>query len=217
MLTIDRLFYLLARGLSRLTRNRVRLVRYRFVAQPVPEKTTASPSRSRFTIRRACTVDGVLAKAPRARMVLERRLRNGAVCVVAECDGRFGGFIWLAECRYEEDEVRCLYALDPQAGAAWDFDVYVAPEYRATRLFQQLWDAANDVLRERGHRWTFSRISAFNTPSLAAHRRLGAYELGRATFLIIGRMQLTHLSIGPRVHVSLRESSYPVVRLSSGD
>ena len=42
------------------------------------------------------------------------------------------------------------------------------------------WEAASALLHERGHRWTFSRISGFNAASLAAHRRLGATDLGRA-------------------------------------
>jgi len=109
--------------------------------------------------------------------------------------------------------VRCLYELDPAARAAWDFDVYVAPAFRATRLFGQLWEAANALLRERGHRWTFSRISGFNAASLAAHRRLGATDLGRATFLTLGPLQVSVFSISPFFHFALSRNSHPIVKL----
>lgn len=214
MPAVDRFLYFVSRGLARLTGDRVRLVRYHLVAQPVPDAPRpANARRTRFTFRRAASVDAVIASAPRPRAVLEQRLREGAACIVAECDGQLAGFVWLAERAYMEDEVRCLFRLDPHAQAAWDFDVYVAPAYRATRVFAQLWDAAHALSRERGHRWTFSRISGFNPASLAAHRRLGAADLGRATFLVLGPLQLSFFSIAPYVHVALSRRAHPTVKL----
>lgn len=214
MSALDRLLHLLSRLLGRLSGGTVRLVRYLIVAQPVPAAAAGAPERGgRMRIRRAVEVDAVVGAAPRPRDVLERRFRDGATCFVAERDGELAGFIWLMERRYMEDEVRCLYVLEPGARAAWDFDVYVAPPYRATRLFGRLWAAAHAWLHAQGYRWTFSRISAFNQDSLGAHRRLGARELCRATFVVLGRLQFAVFSTRPYVHLAVRRSAFPQLSL----
>jgi GNAT superfamily N-acetyltransferase len=212
--SIDQILYYLSRILARLTGNSIRLIRYYFVAQPVPEAPSATAARaSKFSIRLAGQVDAVIGSAPRPRTVLERRFRDGATCIVAECDGQLAGFIWLMEREYMEDEVRCLYRLDSRAKAAWDFDVYVVPAYRATRLFTRLWDSANEWLRSRGYRWSVSRISAFNEASLAAHRRFGTLKLGTGTFVTVGPVQASVFSNKPYLHLALTRGSFPVVTL----
>lgn len=205
---------LVNRSIRRITRNSVRLNRYYFVAQPVPDSPTAASGRpSKYCFRRAKAIDAIIASAPRPRSVLERRFLDGATCIVAECDGQLAGFIWIIEREYMEDEVRCLYRLNPAAKAAWDFDVYVAPPFRATRLFARLWDAANEWLRSRGCRWTFSRISGFNVASLQAHRRLHAIRLASGTFLTAGPVQLSVFSIRPYLHLSLTRRDFPLLQL----
>ena len=135
------------------------------------------------------------------------------MCFVAENAGNLVGFIWVRLDRYDEDEVRCAYLLDPAGGMAWDFDAYVAPEFRMSRAFVQLWESANEFLRRHRYRWTASRISAFNPASLASHRRFGALHLHTAVFLVFGPVQLTLLSLRPFVHIGATQDSRPVVTI----
>jgi hypothetical protein len=99
----------------------------------------------------------------------------------------------------------------------WDFDVYVAPEFRLGRLFARLWDFTNSELRAQGFRWTISRISAFNPESLAAHSRLGARRLGSAMFLVAGPLQVSFASLPPYVHVGWHDQMRPTFFLIPSD
>jgi len=135
------------------------------------------------------------------------------VCFAAENAGHLVGFIWIILDRYDEDEVRCEYVLVPSGEVAWDFDAYVAPEFRMSRVFVQLWEAANAFLRLHGYRWTASRISAFNPASLASHKRFGALHCHTALFLVVGPLQLTLLSLPPYVHLSAGQSGRPTLVL----
>ena len=125
------------------------------------------------------------------------------------------GFLWLLLGSYQEDEVRARYVPLPTGRAAWDFDVYVAPESRLGLTFPRLWDGANGVLRENDMLWSCSRISPFNVGSLAAHARLGTLSLGSAIFLCAGRWQITFASIPPYFHLSSHPGSFPEFRLNT--
>ena len=207
--------YAAARALERVTGGRCRIFKYYFVAQPVPEASQAAARRmAQIRVYRVAETDGILAAFPRPPRVIARRFADGAACFVAERDGALAGFIWLKLDRYEEDEVRCDYLLDPAGGIAWDFDAWVAPEFRMTRAFVQLWDAANDYLRGHGCRWSASRISAFNPVSLASHRRLGAVRLHAGVFIVVGTAQLALFSRRPYVHFGVGARSRP--RLAFG-
>jgi hypothetical protein len=210
----DGLLYGMSRVLERVTNSRCRMVKYHFVAQPVPERPllSAAPRGTTVLVDRVELDDPIVQRFPRPADVIVRRFEAGAVCFVARtaaCDP--AGFIWIKLNDYMEDEVRCLYALDRRS--AWDFDVWVAPEHRLTRTFARLWDAANRFLREQGYSWSLSRISAFNPASMAAHRRLGVQRLHSAVFLSAGPLQLALLSCRPYVHFALTRSQYPVVSL----
>lgn len=139
----------------------------------------------------------------------------GAVCLAAENRDRFIGFIWLKEVEYPEDEVRCNYLLEPRGVSAWDFDVYIDPAFRFGRTFVRLWDCANAWLRERGYRWSLSRISAFNPESIAAHDRLGTRRIGSAIFLRLGELQVAFLDRAPFVHVGWGGDQTPTLRLAA--
>jgi hypothetical protein len=146
--------------------------------------------------------------------VLSYRAKQGAVCFGAFKEGEIIGCLWLCVSPYEEDEVRCRYCPGPRGQSAWDFGVYLKPEQRSGLGFARLWDEANDFLRQRGVSISWSRISAFNPGSLAAHTRLGAQIVGKATFLRLGRCQLMVASVPPFLHLSLRESETPSIRLT---
>ena len=207
------LLYALATVISRASRGRVRILRYHFVAQPLSPPAQPASRVNSTVIRRVGPDDPLVAQFPRPQNVIANRFRMGAVCIAAERDGKFVGFLWIKEARYPEDEVRCLYVLEPSDVAVWDFDVHVEPAYRLSRTFARLWDSANEWMHERDYRWTISRISAFNRESLAAHRRLGIRRIGTATFLRVGTAQLALLDRAPFVHASWRDAQAPMLRL----
>lgn len=141
---------------------------------------------------------------------LAYRHGQGAICLGAFKDGRLIGWLWLCLGPYLEDEVRAYFI--PPARTAWDFDVYVAPEYRATFALPRLWDAANQFLQKRGSYGTMSRISALKPESINAHKRLGAISVGWACFLHCRKAQLALSSTSPYVHFSFWRA--PWYRLS---
>ena len=200
----------LARSLDVATRGRCRLFKYYFVAQPVPTGATATFSRSAQTrIFMASPGEGIIKRLPRPPEVIARRFADGSICFIAARAETLVGFLWIKRESYREDEVRCLYVLQPAAQLAWDFDAYVDPQFRMTRAFAQLWEAANAFLREQGCRWSISRISAFNAASLAAHKRLGTVHLHTGIFLVAGPVQLAALSCYPYLHLGLSVSQCP--------
>jgi GNAT superfamily N-acetyltransferase len=216
----DGLLFAVATVLARVSGGRVRLYRYVFVAQPVAAPL-ANLRKTTEAVRPINAGDALVAQFPRPAHVIAERFRMGAHCFGAERAGRFAGFLWLKESRYPEDEVRCLYVLEPTDGAVWDFDVHVEPDFRLGRTFVRLWDHANAWMRERGYRWTISRISAFNRESLAAHARFGIRPVGSATFVRLGALQVALLDRAPFLHASWRDDQAPTLRLrpprSNGD
>ena len=201
-------------ALSRVSKGRCRLFGYRFYAQPVPDRAfVRARAGAGMRVDRVEPDDAIVAQFPRPRHVIARRFEQGAVCYVARSDDRFAGYIWLQLAGYEEDEVRCRYVPSPVESTAWDYDVYVAPEFRMSRAFLRLWDAANEYLRASGVSWTLSRISMFNPSSLGAHARLGIRAVGKAIFIRMTGTELGLFSMAPFVHVSRRIDDRPVVTL----
>lgn len=174
--------------------------RYVLTAQPVPE--TGGMNMGKLVVREAKPGDPAFAELPADKDVLDYRFNQGAVCLVALNEGRTVGSVWFCFKTYDEDMVRARFVLDPPDATGWDFDVYVAPDHRLGRTFARLWSAANEYLRARGVKWSLSRVSAYNLGSLRSHMRLGAREVGRATFLVVGPFQLMWADTKPYVHVS---------------
>lgn len=206
--------WVLSRIISIASRHRWRLHRYYFVAQPVADAPLAPTERtSAIAIRMVEADDALAAQFPRPSEVIAFRYAMGAQCLAAETQHKFIGFIWLKERCYPEDEVRCFYVIEPSCDAVWDFDVYIEPAYRVGRTFARLWDGAHAWMRQRGYRWSLSRISAFNPESLAAHERLGTRRIGSATFLRMSNMQIALLDRSPFIHISWRDSESPSLLL----
>lgn len=204
--------YLVSKTLSKLTARRSRLVKYYLTAQPMtagePSKLRPDP---RTVIRWVAEHEALCSRFPRPPAVIARRYRQGARCLAALVDGEFAGFIWLQRVRYEEDEVRCSYVLPDPMTTIWDFDVYIEPRFRLGRTFARLWDAANQHLAAEGVRWSFSRISAFNAHSLAAHRRLHTEIVGSLLFAVAGKRQMLLWSTGVGVERPTSVDAAPVV------
>ena len=162
-----------------------------------------------------CEQDEIVGQFPRPAAVIRARFEQGSTCLAAFKDERFIGFLWLLLGSYQEDEVRARFIPLPAGRAAWDFDVYVAPDSRLGLAFPRLWDEANYFLGKNNVQWTCSRISAFNAGSLGSHARLGTLSMGSAIFLCAGRWQVTFASILPYFHLSSHPGSFPEFRLNT--
>jgi hypothetical protein len=210
--------YALSRVLQRVLGNRIRFVKYYFVAQPVPACEPASPllRPGTFSLDWADATSPLLAQMDRPPAVIAERFAQGARCLAATTPaGELAGFLWFVVGPYEEDEVRARFVPKPDQRVAWDFDVTIMPRYRMGRLFSYLWARAGAELRARGVTYTVSRISAFNAGSLASHQRLGARIVGRAVFLCIGPYQLMRASCPSRWHLSRNAQERPVLPIET--
>lgn len=194
--------YAFSKAVFLLTRGRVRFVRYYIIAQPIPPKgsKTLRASEKTFT-GQVNGNDPIAASFPRPSSVIHKRFEDGNICIVAKAGEKFAGFLWLALDHYDENEVRCRFWVAPPE-CAWDFDIYVEPEFRLGRTLARLWDAANSLLAERGVLWSYSQISSFNPDSLRAHARLGGKKVGSASFLCLGDVQITFATVKPHFHIS---------------
>jgi hypothetical protein len=196
--------------LATVSRSRVRLRKYYFVAQPVRTQPWLPGKRgAQLEVRRVFPADPLIQAFPRPPQVMPYRFQQEAVCLAGLKDGGFIGFLWFTVGPYQEDEVRCRYVPLPAGKSAWDFDVFLAPEHRSGIAFLKLWDEANRFLAAREVRWSLSRISAYNRQSLMSHTRMGATRIGTALFFSIGRLQLAVSTRRPFVHLSFGERSFP--------
>jgi len=211
----DALLFACARMLAAISGGRVRLRKYYIMAQPVHDRPLLPPRRG-ASLSVACIDEGdpLAAQFPRPAHVLDFRRRQRAQCIVARDGERFVGFLWHVRDRYEEDEVRAVFALHPAGSAAWDFDLHVEARDRMGPAFLKLWDAANARLREDGVRWSCSRVSAWNPDSLSSHARLGARRIGAALFLNAGRMQCMLSTLAPCLHLSFG-AARPVIAIDT--
>jgi hypothetical protein len=208
---VDAPLYLLARFLRRLPGNRSRLLKYTFWSQPVPEGRLMPRRASTVAIRALDPGDPVLAQIPRDPELIGARLGNGDICLGAVRRDRLLACMWIATSVYEEDEVRARFDPQPRGCAAWDYDIFILPQERGGLLFARLWDAAYELLRERGYHWSVSRISSFNLASSASQARMGARPVGWGLFLILFNCQLMISSIAPRLHFSLPGRAGPTL------
>lgn len=208
---LDALLYYLSEIALRGSGKQARLIRYCLVAQPVIETRRVPRPDPNTEIRRIFPGDPLIHAFPRPQDVIAMRFTRGDICLGATVKGRFAGFLWLAFGAYDEDEVRCKYVI-VRPDLSWDYDVHVEPEFRMGRSFLRLWDAANALLHARGVRWSISRISAFNPASLNSHARLGTRLLGKATFIVLGPLQIAFTGrYFP--HFSFNNLSAPSVQL----
>lgn len=210
--------FVLGKLLVMASRGSFRLYRYYFIAQPVAELSLLPPKRGKnIEIRLIHQQEEITWNFPRPAKAIQARFEQGAKCLVALKEQRFIGFLWLLmeSCHFQEDEVRARYIPLPVDRTAWDFDVYVAPDFRLGLTFPRLWDEANRMLHENGVHWSCSRISAFNSGSLGAHSHFGTVSMGSAIFFCMGRWQITFSSISPYFHFSSNPDSFPEFRLNT--
>ncbi len=209
---IEGSLYCLGVVLEKASRGRIRLIRYLFVAQPIPA-TPATRLRPtpKSQIGLTESHDPLVTMFPRPTEVIAKRFQDGNICIAASNEGQFTGYIWIAHGRYDEDEVRCRYQLVEPDKCVWDFDVYVDPDYRLGRCLARLWDYTNTHLSQTGKQWSFSRIAASNIESIRSHRRLGIQPLFAASFLCIGDFQLMLSTHRPFFHFSVSSEKTPTI------
>jgi hypothetical protein len=177
------------------------LYKYEFVAQPIAAAPLARGRGKAIDVRLVTDIRGVPTEYPRPAHVVADRFAQGALTLQAWRGDDLAGFLWLLHEGYREDEVRASYRL-ASPSSVWDFDVYVAPEFRMGPTYLRLWDEANALLRERDVDWTCSRISSFNVASRNAHARLGTVRMAGAVFVCCGSWQLSFVTQAPYLHLS---------------
>ena len=210
---VNAVCYYLDRLLSALP-GRNGLVRYLFVAQPVPEGPLLPPRRgTRVKVEQIDAMDPRLHALELDDAVQAYRRDQKALCFAAFQDEAIIGCLWFCLGPYDEDVVRCRYHPRPADSTAWDFGAYVAPAYRTSFAFARLWDEVNAYYRSKGIRWSLSRISGANPLSLRSHQSLGAQVVGTATFLTVFGVQLMSSSLGPRLQLSFGGDPVPEVEV----
>jgi len=157
-----------------------------------------------------------LALMPVRAEVLRARLAQNSTCLGAFRAGALIGYMWFCDGRYDEDEVRCTYLLDPVRESVFDFDFYLFPEHRMGLAFIGLWNGAIEHLNRRGKRYTFSRLTRFNAASRRAHRRLGGRIIARALFLQMWRVEVMLATVFPYLHVSATKAGRVRLNLRPG-
>lgn len=191
--------------------SRAGLYVYLFCAQPTESRTLAEVRDDpRTRIMSIGPEDPLLQFFPRPQAVLARRFADGSCCHAVLVKDQFAGHIWLARGHYDEDEVRCRYVL-PGPTTVWDYDVFIAPPFRATRAMARLWKGVSSALRMEGVMWTYSRISLFNAASVQTHEQLGARQLCTAAFLALGPLQAALFTRPTRLRFALGRSAAPPV------
>lgn len=191
---------------------------YFLVRQPVQERPLLPDHlRGGVSVRLLTSADPEISAALSRVEELDTRLRRGDTCLAGFHDGRVVGYLWLCYAAFEDDETHCRFVPRDGAGGAWDFDLSVAPAHRGGAVFAALWDAAWDVLRQKGYDWTASRVSAFNDLSLRSHRRIGAAAVGTLLVLRAGRGAAVFSSIGPAFRLAGRRSAPATVFIGRGE
>lgn len=205
--------YLIDRAL-RSASSKLGLQVYEFMVQPINGQPLLPASLARNLSFEEIGPDHPdLAQMPALEDIKRRRFEQGARCLGAYRKGELIGYLWYAAGRYEEDEVRCDYVLEDAAASVFDFDLYVLPKHRLGIGFLGIWHGANEVLAARGVRYTFSRLTRFNTASRRAHAHLGWKRVGSGVFLCLGQVEVMASTLAPYLAVTFRRGQRVTLRL----
>jgi GNAT superfamily N-acetyltransferase len=99
----------------------------------------------------------------------------------AELEGRVIGCAWIATGAFEERELSLRFELGPDE--TWLYAASVAPPLRNRGVYRQLLEFIIAELAAAGRRRLLLGVTVGNEPSLRAHARQGAVEVGRVTAL----------------------------------
>lgn len=206
--------YVLDRILSRLP-GQMRLYFYELMVQPIPKEPLVPPKFVKhMEFRLIEEGDPEVALMPAREDIKAARFEQDVICFGAYKKGDLIGYIWFAFNHYDEDEVRARFEIQPADASVFDFDLYLFEAYRMGFSFVGMWDGASRFLRERGVRYTFSRLTRFNTASRRAHDHLGWKRIGRALFLKLWSVEIMFSDLKPWCHVSLGEAGRVPIALT---
>ena len=214
---LNAVLFVAARALERVTGGRAQFFKYYFMAQPVPREANPSTRATGIVVEEVREGDSRLEQFERPAAEIARRFATSSRCFAAWQGATLTGFLWFTEDRYDEDEVRCTFRVNPADRAVWDLDVHVMPRFRLGRTFSLLWESAFAAMRARGTRWTISRVSAFKAESIRAHQRLGAKRTGWAVFLLFGSFRFMLTSLGQLKFGRFEHGPYPVINARAPD
>jgi len=187
---------------------------YELMVQPIGGKALLPPNLAKnLSFVDIVRGDPALDLMPARPEIKQARFDQGAICLGVYRKGNLIGFAWFCFRAYEEDEVRCTYQLAQPDCSVFDFDFYVFPEHRMGIGFLAVWHGANEYLRARGIRYTFSRLTRFNVASRRAHAHLGWKCVGRAIFLQAWKLELMLSSLAPFTFLSWSGTLRPKLRL----
>lgn len=210
--TTNAIYYLVNQVITKISA-RLSLQRYHLVAQPLANKISIGSRRGKkITVKEIEAGDVVLQRFPRPQSEIDRRFVSGAVCLCAFKDDELTGYLWFTQHACLELPQPC--EVTPGPGAVWDFDCYIFPDYRLSPAFAKLWEKAETRMRESGAQWSLSRISAFNSASMASHRRLGMKILKTLTFFSFGKVRIMFANLPPYFHLAWRDDQLPRLRLN---
>jgi hypothetical protein len=171
---------------------------YELMVQPISGKPLLPPNFARnLRFTEIARGDPDIALMPAREDIKALRFEQGARCFGVYRKDKLIGYIWFCFDRYDEDEVRCTYELAVPERSVFDFDLYVLPEHRMGIGFMAIWHGANEYLRGRGVRYTFSRLTRFNIASRRSHARLGSRCVGRTLFMKAWRVELMLADVAP--------------------
>jgi len=207
------LIYAVDRLFQRLSPN-LRLYFYELLVQPIPEKPLLPSGLSRaLEMRQIASGAPEIALMPARPEIKESRFKQNGICLGAFQKSQFIGHIWFCFNAYDEDEVRCRFILPEGNQAVFDFDIFLFPEYRMGLGFVGIWNGANEFLRRRGIKCSFSRLTRFNLASRRAHMQLGARRVGRVFVLRAWPVEFMVATVAPYMHLSLRKQDRVCLKL----
>lgn len=188
---------------------------YEMMVQPIGDKRLLPINRAKnLAFAEIARGDPAIALMPARPEIKAARFDQGASCVGVFRSEKLIGYAWFCFNSYEEDEVRCTYELAEADQSVFDFDFYIFPEYRMGTAFLAVWQGANEYLRARNIRYTFSRMTRFNEASRRAHAHLGSKCVGRALFFQAWHVELMVATLFPFVFLSWSEKHRPRLRLA---
>jgi hypothetical protein len=183
---------------------RLGLYVYEFMVQPIGGKALLTPNLSKnLSFQEIGPGHPDIAQMPAREDIKAQRFEQGARCLGTYRKGQLIGYLWYCTHRYDEDEVRCTYELVDTERSIFDFDLYVMPQHRLGVGFLGVWHGANETLAPRGVRYTFSRLTRFNTASRRAHAHLGWKRVGQGVFLQAWGLELMAATVAPYVACTL--------------
>lgn len=188
---------------------------YEMMVQPITNRSLLPEGLAKnLTFREIHAGDPEIALMFARPGVMETRFAQGAICFGTFQRDTLIGYIWFAFGKYLEDETRCIYLLPKDHPSVFDFDLFVMPEKRMGIGFMGVWHGANRYLWDRGVRYTFSRLSRYNTASRRSHARLGWRRVGKAVFIKLWRLQVMFTTLRPYAHISISGRSAPQLVLT---